>query len=70
MLQFVEHVQFPAGKVAAGVNPGEQAVELADLLGRQEDYALLLKRPAGPDRACGTATGPRRRKAARPTPGR
>jgi hypothetical protein len=51
VLQFLEHVEFLPGQIAAVVDPGEQVVERADLVRRQQDHPLVLDRAAGSDRA-------------------
>jgi hypothetical protein len=51
VLQFLEHVEFLLGQIAAVVDPGEQVVERADLVRRQQDHPLVLDRAAGSDRA-------------------
>ena len=49
-LQFVEHVEFPPGEVAAGVDRGEEPVEAADLVRREQEHALVLQGAARADR--------------------
>jgi hypothetical protein len=48
-LQFVEHVEFFPGQVAVGFDSGEELVEAADLVRREQEHPLVLQGAACAD---------------------
>ena len=48
-MQFAEHIEFLPGKVAAVFDDREKLVEAANLVRREQEHPLVLKRAARPD---------------------
>ena len=55
LTQFVEHVDLPPGEGAAGVDRGEQGVQVPHLGDRQQEHPLLLQAIRRTDRARGAS---------------
>ena len=58
MTQFVEHVDFSPGEGTAGVDRGEQGIQVPYLCDRQQEHPLLFQAIHRADRARGAAARP------------